>query len=155
LTLYLLDTNVVSMIAPARRRTGSDQELAAWMEAHGDDLRLSVITHAEVRAGILEARRAGATRKADMLADWWAEILHYWQARILPLDLAVAGEAGRLLELARSAGGGPEFEDVAIAATAAVHDLTVLTRNARHFRPLGVPFLDPWERLPPDGSPAP
>jgi predicted nucleic acid-binding protein len=31
-----------------------------------------------------------------------------------------------------------------IAATALVHDLTVVTRNERHFDDLGVRFLNPW-----------
>lgn len=146
--LYLLDTNVISAVAPAKRRSRSDEELAAWMEAHGDDLRLSVITATEVRAGILNARRTGATAKAEMLAEWWDAILAYWSARILPLDLAVAEETARLLTIARAAGVNPEFEDVAIAATASAHDLTVLTRNVRHFQPLGVPFVDPTESLP-------
>jgi len=42
----------------------------------------------------------------------------------------------------------PGFEDIAIAATAAVRGLTVLTANLRHFEPLGVPCLDPFEKLP-------
>src|SRR5690606_23492028 len=100
--------------------------------------------------GILNASRTGATTKAQILAEWWAEILAYWSARILPLDLKIAGETARLLTVARAAGGSPEFEDVAIAATASVHGLTVLTRNARHFRPLGVAFIDPTERPPPE-----
>ena len=35
-----------------------------------------------------------------------------------------------------------------IAATAQLRGFTILTRNARHFEPLGVPFLDPFVRLP-------
>lgn len=148
--LYLLATNVISAIAPSKRRSKSDEELAAWMEAHDDDLRLSVVTAAEVRAGILNARRTGATAKAEILAEWWDAILAYWSARILPLDLAIAEETARLLTVARGAGASPDFEDVAIAATASVHELTVLTRNVRHFRPLGVRFIDPTISLPPD-----
>ena len=40
--------------------------------------------------------------------------------------------------------------DLIIAATAARHGLIVLTRNKRDFSRLGVPVLDPFERLPPD-----
>jgi toxin FitB len=61
--------------------------------------------------------------------------------------MAGAEEAGRLLDLARAAGGNPDFEDVAIAATASVHEVTVLTRNVRPFRPLGVPFINPFEHF--------
>jgi toxin FitB len=34
--------------------------------------------------------------------------------------------------------------DALIAATAAVHDLVVVTRNVRDFRRLDSPVLNPW-----------
>lgn len=145
---YLLDTNVVSMLAPTRKRTESDEKLVTWIEECGDDLRLSVVTAAEVRDGIEKARRTGATKKAQILEEWWGEILHYWPARIFPVDLAVAAETGRLLDVARAAGETPAFEDVTIAATASVHDLIILTRNVKHFRSFGLPIIDPFERIP-------
>ena len=36
------------------------------------------------------------------------------------------------------------IEDAMIAATAYVHNLTVVTRDVRDFRHLGVPTLDPF-----------
>jgi predicted nucleic acid-binding protein len=36
------------------------------------------------------------------------------------------------------------MEDAMIAATAQLHDLTVVTRNVRHFDTLDVPTLDPF-----------
>jgi hypothetical protein len=35
--------------------------------------------------------------------------------------------------------------DALIAATALVHDMTVVTRNVSHFQPIGVAVFDPWE----------
>ena len=146
--MYLLDTNVVSLIAPARRRTNADEALAEWIVVNSDDLFLSVVTAAEIEDGIAKARRTGATRKATMLDEWWSEIRHYWSSRILPLDLPIAQEAGRLMDQARAAGIDPGFEDVAIAATSKLHVLTLLTRNAKDFGPLGIAFLNPFDRLP-------
>jgi len=40
------------------------------------------------------------------------------------------------------------FAGVAIAALARGADLTVVTRNTRHFAPLEVPCLDPFADLP-------
>jgi predicted nucleic acid-binding protein len=37
------------------------------------------------------------------------------------------------------------FEDAMIAATAAVHGLTVVTRNVADFKPFTVPVLDPFK----------
>ncbi|RVA70569.1 VapC toxin family PIN domain ribonuclease, partial [Mesorhizobium sp. M7A.F.Ca.CA.001.08.2.1] len=42
--MYLLDTNVVSLLAPSKRRTPSDEKLAAWIVERSSDLWLSVIT---------------------------------------------------------------------------------------------------------------
>jgi predicted nucleic acid-binding protein len=144
--LYLLDTNVVSHIAP--RRTNADAELAEWIRSRSDDLWLSVITAAEIEDGIAKASRAGATKKAADLAGWWGEVRHYYAGRILPLDLATAQETGRLMDRARAAGIDPGFEDLAIAATGKLNDLIVLTRNIKDFKPLGTKFLNPFEALP-------
>jgi toxin FitB len=146
--LYLLDTNVVSHIAPTRRKINADLELAEWIRSRSDDLWLSVITAAEIEGGIAKATRIGATRRAADLAEWWGEIRHYYDSRILPLDLATGLETGRLMDRARAAGINPGFEDLAIAATGKLNGLVVLTRNAKDFRPLGVEFLNPFEALP-------
>lgn len=147
--MYLLDTNVISLIAPTRRRTAADEELAEWIESRSDDLWLSVATAAEIEDGIAKATRLGAIRKAESLAKWWDAVSHYYASRILPLDLAAAKETGRLMDKARAAGITPGFEDISIAATAKVNDLIVLTQNTKDFRPLGIEFLDPFEALPP------
>jgi toxin FitB len=47
-----------------------------------------------------------------------------------------------------SRGPTPGFADIAIAATARCYRLTILTRNIRHFEPLGVPTVNPFDRLP-------
>lgn len=36
------------------------------------------------------------------------------------------------------------FDDALVAAIAQAHEMTVATRNTRHFEPLGVPCVDPW-----------
>ena len=58
---------------------------------------------------------------------------------------------GALSDLARSRDHAPGFADIAIAATARHHNLTILSRNARHFVPMGVAVADPFDRLPPNG----
>jgi predicted nucleic acid-binding protein len=56
--------------------------------------------------------------------------------------------AGALSDVARAKGASPGFADLAIASTAQAHDLTLLTRNTRHFGPLGVRLIDPFRSLP-------
>jgi predicted nucleic acid-binding protein len=144
--MYLVDTNVVSTGAPSRSL--SSASLIQWMDANSARLYLSVITLTEVDDGIAKARREGATRKADLLAEWFELLLHLYGDRILPYDIAVARIAGRLSDRARGMGLAPGLADLTIAATAQVHKLTVLTRNLKHFSPLGVAAHDPFSSLP-------
>ena len=64
--------------------------------------------------------------------------------RIIPVDPAVAREAGRLEDATIARGFSPGLADVLIAATARLHDLSVLTANTRHFAALDVPYLNPF-----------
>lgn len=143
--MYLLDTNIVSADAPTKRRVGVEA-FAAWMRANGDRLHLSAITIAEIEAGIARAARIGATAKAERLRRWLSAVEHFHAGRILPFGVEEARHAGLMLDRARA--HDPGFEDIAIAATAAAHGLTVLTANERHFEPLGVPLANPLKRLP-------
>jgi len=118
------------------------------MDEHSAELYLSAVSIAEIEAGISGLRRRRATRRAGELEAWLETLLHLYAARVLPFDIAVARIAGRLTDHARGKGHAPGFADVAIAATAKHHDLTILTRNTRHFEPLGVPLLDPAHGLP-------
>lgn len=146
--MYLLDTNIVSADAPAKRAIGTDA-FAAWIRQNGDQLFLSTITIAEIEAGIAGAARIGATTKAERLRRWLAAVEHFYAGRILPFGIDEARQGGAILDYARA--HDPGFEDIAIAATAAVRGMTVLTANERHFAPLGVPFANPLKQLPAEG----
>jgi len=145
--LYLIDTNVVSAGAPTK---GKPAALVDWMDAHSDALFLSAVTVAEIEDGVAKLRREGAVRKAADLTAWLEALLHLYGDRILAFDGAVARLAGALSDRARGQGHAPGFADIVIAATARHHGLTVLTRDRKHFEPLGVPALDPFAALPPD-----
>ncbi|NLS16589.1 type II toxin-antitoxin system VapC family toxin [Rhizobium sp. P40RR-XXII] len=143
--MYLLDTNIVSADAPTKRHVGVGT-FAAWLRANNDRLYLSAITIAEIEAGIARAVRTGATTKAEHLRRWLAAVEHFYAGRILPFGIEEAKHAGLMLDRARAHDLG--FEDIAIAATAAAHGLTVLTANECHFEPLGVPLANPLKQLP-------
>ena len=108
----------------------------------------SAVSIAEIEAGIARLRRQRAHRRADDLTAWLDTLLHLYAERVLPFEVRAARIAGALADRARSKGQAPCLADVVIAATAKLRGFTVLTRNARHFEPLGVPFLDPFVRLP-------
>src|SRR5262249_52145638 len=145
-TRYLVDTKVISAAAPTKRL--QRPELVAWMDTHSDELFLSAITIAEIADGIAKARREGASRKAADLSAWLQTVLHLYGDRVLPFDGPTAEIAGALSDLARGRGHAPGFADIAITATARRHDLTILSRNVRHFAPMDAAVIDPFEELP-------
>jgi predicted nucleic acid-binding protein len=118
------------------------------MDAHSDELFLSAITIAEIADGIAKAKREGATRKAADLSAWLQTVLHLYGDRVLPFDGATAEIAGALSDLARGRGHAPGFADIAIAATARRHELTILSRNVRDFAPMDAAVVDPLQTLP-------
>jgi toxin FitB len=133
---YLLDTNVVSEI-----RRGHDRHVRAWAEQVDDiDLHLSVMTLGEIRKGI-ELLRGRDPQQAEVFAGWLGELQAGFADRIVPLDARVAEQWGRL-----NATTPRNTVDSLIAATARVHDLTVVTRNTGDFEDCGVPVLNPWDR---------
>ncbi len=99
----------------------------------------------EVETGIARLRRAGATRRAEGLRSWFDRILQQYAERVLAFDLAAAHIAGALNDSAQAAGRHPGFADIAIAAIAQSRQLVILTLNLRHFAPLAVETLNPFE----------
>lgn len=137
---FLLDTNVVSEI-----RRGRDPHVRGWADGIDDvELHLSVMTLGEIRTGI-DRLRTHDPNQADVFGRWLSELRTRFAGRILPVDARVAERWGRLNAVATR-----NTVDSLIAATAQVHDLTVVTRNTKDFQDCDVPLLNPWEYGPPD-----
>jgi len=136
---FLLDTNVVSEWIKPRPNPGVVSWLATVDE---DEVCLSVVTITELRYGI-ERLPAGAKRKR--LDEWLhKELLARFEGRILPVDLAIADECGRLVARSEAAGRPIEPRDAFIAATAEVYGLTLVTRNVSDFQPSVKKVFAPW-----------
>lgn len=132
---FLLDTNVLSEL---RKGSRCKPRVAAWFQAAGNDLFVSVLVLGEIRNGI-ERIRGRDPAQAQALSLWLAEITRHYSARILPIDLAVADSWGQL----RSGRGVPAIDGL-MAATAIVHGLTIVTNNVKDFAPTGVAILNPF-----------
>ncbi len=144
---YLLDTSVVSVLAPGRQAF-VPAPLANWLQAHHKALFLPSIAVAEMAQGIAKLRRAGGGERADRLDRWLDGLLATYADRILPLDAPAARLAGQISDGAQAQGRHPGFTDVAIAALAQNAGLLLLTCNLKHFEPLGVACADPLIALP-------
>jgi predicted nucleic acid-binding protein len=132
---FLLDTNVISEI-----RRGRDANVRAWVSGVDDvDLHLSVMTLGEVRKGIEQLRRRDPDQ-AEVFADWLGELHKRFADRVVAIDSRVAEEWGRLNAIAPR-----NTVDSLIAASARIHELTVVTRNTVDFEGCEVELLNPWE----------
>lgn len=146
---YLLDTSVVSLLAPGRAALVA-KPLREWLQTHHQALFLPAVTIAEIAQGIGKLRRTGGVERADRLDRWLDGLLASYTDRILPLDAQAARLAGQISDAAIAQGCHPGFAHVAIAALAQKSDLLLLSCNLKHFQPLGVACADPLIQLPSD-----
>jgi toxin FitB len=139
--MFLLDTVVLSELRkPLRQR---NTNLVHWIErVSSQELFVSVVTVGEIERGI-ERQRQLDPSFAERLALWLDTVLRTYEGRILPVDISIARRWGRLSQRV-----GNKGLDLAVAATALEHGLTVATRNISDFEPTGVSVLDPFSSPP-------
>lgn len=138
---WLLDTNVLSEL---RKGPRADTGVRRWFdEAVDRDLFTSVLVAGELRRGV-ESIRLRDRAAADGLAQWLESLVERFGDRLLPIDTAVANRWGEL-----NVPDPVPTVDGLLAATALVHDLTLVTRNVRGVATTGVRWLDPFTDLSP------
>ena len=132
----LVDTNVVSEL---KRGRNADPNVVAWFsKVPNENVFTSVIVLGEVRRGIeLMARRDKP--QAAALERWYASVRARLANRVLAVDEPVMMMWSRI-----SAPDMLPAYDGLIAATALVHGLTVVTRNALDYQRAGVDVINPW-----------
>ena len=132
--MYLLDTNIVSELSRPRPHA----DAIAWLSGVApDQIFLTAATFGELQAGVENTRRQDAGR-AEIIESWIDSVATSYN--VLPMD----GRAFRCWAQLMHGKPADLIADAMIAATAAVHNLTVVTRNMRDFERLGVPALDPF-----------
>ena len=135
---YLLDTNALS----EGRKSRPDPGLAAWLLQHEAASAVSELTIGEFTKGVYLAPTS-AMRAA--LLEWVGQVEDDFHDRCLPVTLEILKRWGRLCGEHEARGRKLPVMDSLLAATALVHDLTLVTRNAADF-PSEVRTLNPWRR---------
>jgi predicted nucleic acid-binding protein len=140
---FLIDTNVLSEY---NRSSGPDAGVRRWLETTDRQSQyLSVMTLGELQKGI-EMLAAGKRRA--QLEHWLGHDLEVWfSGRVIPVDRGVAARWATLGAQGARMGRPLPAVDSLIAATASVHDLTIVTRNTRDFGDSGVTTFNPWEAV--------
>jgi toxin FitB len=139
---WLLDTNVLS--EPTKPQP--DAGLIAWLNQNNEDrMFLSSVTLAELHFGV---QRLPAGKRREKLHRWLnAELVERFAGRILAVDEPVAQAWGLLTVQGEATGHPVSAIDGFLAATALVHDLTLVSRNTGDFEGVLPKLLNPWKPL--------
>jgi len=134
---YLIDTNVLSEL---RKKTATPSVVEWFKSINPDSLYISVLTLGEIKKGI---ERVESINQRALLREWLEVSLPaYFRGRILPVDEAVAYRWGAMLAALNER--RPAIDSL-LAATAAFHDLVLVTRNTKDVTGLAVEVFNPWQ----------
>lgn len=137
---FLLDTNILSELI----RPQPHPAVVHWLQAQPETAYyFSVVTLSELAFGV--ARLPEGQRKAQM-QDWLSHDLQQrFIGRILPVSDTIGLCCGEFRAIRQSCGRPLALADGLIAATAASHAMTLVTRNIKDFEELGLDLINPWQ----------
>jgi predicted nucleic acid-binding protein len=128
--MFLADTNIISELVRLRPNPG----VLAWADTVSD-IAVSVITVEEVCYGL--------SWKPNQRIRVWFESF-FDRCSILPVTLEIARLCGHLRGQLQSRGANRAQAEILIAATAQIHQLTLVTRNLRDFDGCQLTLLNPF-----------
>ena len=134
---YLVDANVLS----EPTKPNPDPAVIEWLRTQEREIAVDPVILGELRFGILILPKG---RKRTALEHWFDRGVG--RLHCLPWDADTGLKWAELLARLRRAGRAMPIKDSLIAATAAVHDLAVATRNRADFAHAGVRIVDPFVR---------
>jgi toxin FitB len=129
----LCDTNIISELA----RTQPNPGVVEW-SASIPSFTLSVITLEEIIYGL-------NAKPNPRIQNWFQQFLSNY-CQIIPITPEIAQYAGELRGIFRTRGITRSQADMLIAATAYIHQLTLITRNIRDFEGCEISLLDPFSQ---------
>ncbi|WP_333876227.1 type II toxin-antitoxin system VapC family toxin [Methylobacter sp.] len=137
--MYLIDIDVISEARKGQTANNGVKKFFEEVALKEQPVYLSAVTIGELRQGIENIKYRGNGKQAMVLESWLNMILTEYQDYVLDFDCEIAQVWGKLRVpylgniLARQ-----------IAATALIHDLTVVTGNTDEFKACGVKLYNPF-----------
>ena len=131
------------MIVSEPARPKPNRGVLEWLEQVSiAELAVSVLTVGEIQRGI---SRMPAGKRKQALQEWLERgFAAQFEGRLLPIDADVAVKWGELMaEGDRIARPLPTIDGL-LLATAAVHGMSIVTRNVGDFAERGVPLINPY-----------
>jgi toxin FitB len=136
----LLDTPLISGLLHSH----PEDWIARWIDAYNEeDVYLSGLTIGEIVHWI-EAESQPEKKIANY--RWLnEELLIRFHGKVIPLDLEILSEWGRVAAECQVADKPLSTMDAMMVATARVHKLVLITYNRDIFINLGIEVSDPWQ----------
>jgi predicted nucleic acid-binding protein len=128
---FLCDTNIISELARPQPNAG----VLIWVQSLSY-INISVITVEEIYYGL-------TAKPNPKIQNWFDNFLKN-NCQILPITDEIAKLCGEIRGQQRLTGKTVTQADMMIAATAKIHQLTLVTRNIRDFDSCGIPILNPF-----------
>ncbi|MEX0647876.1 MAG: type II toxin-antitoxin system VapC family toxin [Balneolaceae bacterium] len=136
---YLIDTCCISELV----KNKPNPNVVKWFSDQDElSMYISVITFGELRKGI---EKLPDSKKKKELNRWVnGELLLRFKNRVLNINMEEVNKWGEILAAAEKNGKPLPAIDSLVAATARVHDLSVVTRNIKDIEGSGVEVINPW-----------
>jgi len=128
---YLCDTNVLSELIKPHANEGV-LDWARQVKLIG----LSAIVVEEIAFGL-------SWKPNPRIQNWFGDFLEQ-HCHVLPVTESIAHRSGELRGRLQARGLVRTQADMLLAATAAEHGLTLVTRNTRDFEDCGIALLNPF-----------
>ena len=128
---FLVDTNILNELARREPNAG----VHMWARTV-TVVSLSVVSVEEIFFGL--------TWKPNLRIQGWFEEFLDSHCEILAVTAEIARLSGQLRGTLAKRGQERTQADMLIAATAAIHGLTLVTRNERDFEGCGIAILNPF-----------
>jgi toxin FitB len=128
---FLFDTNVLSELTRPQPHS-SVLSFASGLS----QIALSAITIEEVFYGL--------AAKPNLRIQGWFEIFIETNCLVLPVTEIISKQAGEMRGKLQAEGKPRTQADMLIAATAKIHQLTLVTRNVKDFQGCDIVILDPF-----------
>lgn len=138
---FLLDTCILSKMR--RLNKHPDKKLETWFSKYdSSSFYLSVLTVGEIEQGINKLK----DQKQKILLENWLfeEVLPSFNERILPISLDISAQWGKMSGELLKEGLIIPVIDGLLAATASIHNLTLVTENMKDFRKSNIRLYSPW-----------
>lgn len=136
--MYLIDTNVFSETKRPMPNQGV-LDFFARIEHENIPLFMSIVTQGELLAGMHKLKNRNDFTQARFYEVWVTNLIEKHRHNILLFDEKVTIKWAELLGK-----NNQNPVDKQIGATALVYDLTLVTRNIRHFEDTDVKILNPF-----------